>query len=164
MTPRWLKIALAISVALNVFAVAALATGVIGNALVERRVEEDRRPRRGPPMMEVIDGLDPQVRERVLGSLRAAALTARPDFQQARDARRQAIALAAAETFDAPAVTALMIQSREAEARGRAILETEAVRVLSTLEPQDRERLAPILSRHGGRMRVRDRGAPTPAG
>ena len=150
MNTRALKIALAVSVALNVFAAAALITGKVGEAVVERRVSEDQRPRRGPPMMAIIDSLAPENQDRVRASLRAAALTARPDFQRARETRRQAIELARAEGFDAPAVTALMIQSRDAEQRGRAILEAEAIRVLSTLDAADRAKLAPILSRHGG--------------
>ena len=167
MTSRSLKIALAVSVALNVFAVTAVATGLIGGEVVERRVEQERQPRRGQPLRDMIDSLDPDVRDRVHSSLRAAALTARPDFHAAREARSQAIELARAGTFDAPRVTALMIKSREAEQRGRAILEAEAIRVLATLEPDDRAKLAPMLARHGGRMRVKDgensAGAPPPS-
>jgi uncharacterized membrane protein len=163
MNARNLKIALAVSVAVNVFAVAALVTGKVGEAVIERRVAEAEPARRGLPVMAVVDTLDPAVQDTVRASLRAAALAARPDFQEARETRRQAIERARSEPFDAPAVTVLMIQSREAEARGRAILETEAVRVLSTLEPEDRAKLAPILSRHGNRGRGEQRRQPAPS-
>lgn len=151
MSARSLQIALAVSVALNVFAVAAGATYLIGANRVEDEVAAQRRPMRGPPMMEVVEGMDPAVRDRVRQALRASALAARPDFDAARDARRRAIGMAEAESFDSAAVQALLEQSRLAEMRGRSKLETGAMEILSTLNAKDRKALAPILSRHGPR-------------
>jgi len=135
---------------------------------VEDEVAAQRRPLRGPPMMEVVEGMDPAVRDRVRQALRASALAARPDFDAARDARRRAIEMAEAESFDSPAVQALLEQSRLAEMRGRSKLETGALEILSTLNATDRKALAPILSRHGQRGKRGDRDrdqtpAPPPA-
>lgn len=73
MTSRKLNILLAISVAINLFAVAA---GVTVWAAVKRH---DARVAEAPPnggrgpLREVLQGLDPAVRERVKASLKASA-------------------------------------------------------------------------------------------
>jgi uncharacterized membrane protein len=53
----------------------------------------------------------------------------------------------------------LLEESRNAELRGRARLETNAVALLATLEPDDRQALTEILARRG-RVAGRDRGGP----
>jgi len=167
---RTLKIALAASVALNLFAVAAGATLLLGQANVERRLEAQHRAPRERPFMAVVEGLDPAVRDRVRETLRASARAAHPDFEETRLKRRQATALARSADFDAAQISALLEQSRAAEMRGRARLEADAVAVLATLEPDDRAALSEILTRRG-RTVVRDKGerkardaAPRPAG
>jgi uncharacterized membrane protein len=82
-------------------------------------------------------------------------MQARPDFDEARAARREAIALTEAESFDPVAVAALLERSRASEARGRSRLETGAVETLRQLSPADRMALAPILSRHKPRRDAR---------
>jgi uncharacterized membrane protein len=154
---RTLKIALAASVALNLFAVAAGATLLVGRAGVERRIEAQHRAPRDRSFMAVVEGLDPAVRERVRETLRASARAARPDFEETRLKRRQATAMARSADFDPAEVSALLEQSRAAELRGRARLEADAVGVLATLEPDDRAALSEILTRRG-RTVVRDRG------
>lgn len=166
MNARTLKIALAVSVALNLFAVAAGATVLIGQAKIEDRIEAQQRPPRDrSPAMIVVSRLDPQVRERVRAVLKEAALAAKPDFEEARLKRRQAVALAAAEPFDAERVAALLAESRTAELRGRARLEANAVQLLGTLDPADRAALSEILTRKGRTdVKHRDERAPRPAG
>lgn len=148
MTSRSLKIALAVSVALNVFAVAAGGAVWVARDKVEQRVAEAQKPGRGEPVWDVVERMDPAVRDQVKRQLRASAMQARPDFDEARAARREAIALTGAETFDPVAVAALLERSRASEARGRSRLETGAVETLRQLSPTDRKALAPILSRH----------------
>ena len=157
MNTRSLKIALAASVALNLFALAAGATLLVGRADVERRLEAQHRAPRDRPFMAVVEGLDPAVRERVRETLRASARAAHPDFEEARMKRRQATALARSADFDPARAAALLEQSRAAELRGRARLEADAVAVLATLEPDDRAALSEILTRRG-RIVVRDKG------
>lgn len=170
MSPKTKTILLAASVALNLFAVAAGATLLVTRAQVEERVEAQHKPpRTGSPMM-LIGQLDPAERDRVRDALRASALAARPDFESARQNRREAVRIASSEDFDRARVTALLAQSREAELRGRARLETDAVAVLDTLQPADRKALSEILTRRGrvvarGDRDGREKGdAPAKAG
>ncbi|HYC75286.1 periplasmic heavy metal sensor [Brevundimonas sp.] len=157
MNARTLKIALAASVALNLFAVAAGATLLVGRAGVERRIESQHRSPRTHPFMTVVEGLDPEVRDQVREALRASARAARPDFEETRSKRRQATALVRSADFDPAEVSALLEQSRAAELRGRARIEADAVALLATLEPDDRAALSEILTRRG-RTVVRDKG------
>lgn len=154
MTPKTLKIALAVSVALNVFAVAGAVTYVVNRDRIERKIEDQRRPGREGPLAEVLGDLDPAVRDRVRTALRESALAARPDFEAARAARREAIDVAGQPTLDAVRVQSLLDQSRAAEMRGRTRLENGAVAVLGTLTPDERKALTPILQRKGDARRA----------
>lgn len=158
MTNRSLIIALIASVALNLFAVAAATTLWITRDTVEDRVAEQRRPGRRVPMMAIIETMEPSVRDRVRQAMRASALAARPDFEDARAARRSAVEMAGAETYDPAAVSALLDRSRAAELRGRQRLERDMIRLLGSLDPDDRAALAPALARSGGRGGRGERG------
>ena len=158
MTSKTLKIALAVSVALNVFAVAGAVTYVVNRDRIERKIEDQRRPGREGPLAEVLGDLDPAVRDRVRTALRESALAARPDFEAARAARREAIDVAGQPTLDAVRVQTLLDQSRAAEMRGRTRLENGAVAVLGTLTPDERKALTPILQRKGDARRAIVRG------
>ena len=163
MSSRTLKITLAASVALNLFAVAAGATVLIGRAKVEERIEaQQRAPRDRSPAMTVVSRLDEPVRQRVKAALKASALAARPDFEEARAKRREAVALAAADPIDGARVRSLLERSRAAEIRGRARLEADAVELLGTVEPADRVALSEILNRRG-RNGGRDQREARPA-
>ncbi len=153
MTNRSLIIALVASTALNLFAVAAATTLWVTRDKVEHQVAEQRRPGRRVPMMAIIETMEPAVRDRVRQAMRDSALAARPDFEAAREARRDAVEMAESETFDPAAVTALLDRSREAELRGRERLERDMIVLLGSLEPDDRAALAPALARSGGRER-----------
>ncbi|MBX9575109.1 MAG: periplasmic heavy metal sensor [Caulobacteraceae bacterium] len=164
MSARGLKIGLVALVLVNVFALAALGTTLVQLNRVETRLEAevDARPngeRRSPRRM--MRELDPEVRERVGEALRASALAARPDFEEARRLRREAVEAVAAEGFDRAAVADLLERSRAAELRGRERLEADSLALMATLEPADRARLAPMLARSGrGGRGGRDRGPP----
>jgi uncharacterized membrane protein len=166
MSARTLKMLLAVSVALNLFLLGAGATMLVTRALVQRQVEDVRKPGRSDSVMALVARADPAVQQRVRLALRASATAARPDFEAARTARREAVALAAGPQLDRAAVQALLEQSRLAEMRGRARLESGALEVLATLEPDDRRSLSPILARHGprgkGRRSRSERAAAAP--
>lgn len=150
MSSRFLKVALGLSVALNVFGIAVGSTILVRQERIESRLESHRRQAADrPSILAVVETLDPEVRERVRASLRASALQAKPDFESARLKRRQAIALAKAGDFEPASVGRLLEESRSAEMRGRSRLEADAVEVLSTLQAQDRAALAEILTRRG---------------
>ncbi len=164
MSPKALKIALAASVALNLFAVAAGATVWVGRAKVEDRIEAAQSaPQNRSPFATVVRRLDPQVRQRVRETLKASAMAAKPDFEEARLKRRAAVELAGSPDFDPDRARALLEESRAAELRGRARLEADAVQLLVTLDPADRQALSELLTRRG-RVSVRDRpDGPPPA-
>ena len=161
-----LKIALAVSVALNLFAVAAGVTVFVTRAEVEKQVDAQQRPTPIGSPMRLIDRLDPAVRERVRDTMRASALAARPDFEEARLKRRQVIDMGRSGTFDTVRAAALLEESRNAEWRGRARLEADAVVLLGTLAPDDRRVLSEILTRRvraAGRDAGGRRAQPTAA-
>lgn len=150
MSSRTLKILLAASVALNLVALAAGATATLWVRSVQTRIEAADRPsRERPPVMALVAEVDPDVRQRVQETLRESARAARPDFDEARLRRREAIALVRSPDFDPAQARTLLEQSRAAELRGRARLESDAVGLLETLEADDRAALAPILTRRG---------------
>ena len=144
-----LGVALAASVAVNLFAATAAYTTLSGQDRIERRIDDRAREDRRPPTRELVAALSADVRPRVQQALRDAGMAARPDFQQARELRRQAMAAAAAEPYDAARVEALLDQARAAEIRGRERLEADALEILGTLEPADRAVFAQILNNRG---------------
>lgn len=151
MSGRMLKILLGVSVALNLFAAAGGVALYASRAKVERQVEAEARPGRGQSVMAMAERLPQTERERVREALRASAHAAKPDFEAARAARREAVVRAGAAEFDAVAVQSLLEQSRLAEMRGRARLEGDALAVLGSLSPADRAAMAPMLARRGSR-------------
>lgn len=154
-----LGVALAASVAGNLFAATAAYTAFAGQERVEPRMENrDQGEGRKSPR-ELVAALQPDVQDRVRQALRQAGMAARPDFQQARELRRQAMAAAAAEAYDPARVEALLDQSRAAELRGRQRLEADALVILGTLTPTDRAAFSRILDNRGkggGGRRDRD--------
>ena len=163
MNARTLRIALAASVALNLFAAVAGVSLWVGLSKEQDRIEAQHRSPRTRSTLMLIDQLDPAVRDRVRTTLRASAMAARPDFEEARLKRREAVAMVRAGTFDAGQTRTLLEQSRAAELRGRARLEADAVTLLATLEPDDRRALSEILTRRGRAARRDGGGEPRPA-
>lgn len=150
MSGRTLKVLLGVSVALNLFALAAAGAAVVRYRTVEARIEAADRPSRNrPPALALVEDVDPEVRDHVRDTLRESARQVRPDFEEARLKRREALELVRSADFDPARVRALLEQSRAAELRGRARIESDAVGLLQTLEPDDRAALAPILTRRG---------------
>lgn len=165
MSGRTLKIALAASVALNLFALGTGAAFMISRAKVDERVAEQHRPGREGGFPQLISRLSPEARREVRTSMRAVALSARPDFEAAREARRQAVEAAKQPQMDPVRVQALLDQSRTAELRGRARLEGGTIAMLEKLDVQDRTALAELLARKGpggGRRDVRGDGKSLP--
>ncbi|WGM32119.1 periplasmic heavy metal sensor [Brevundimonas sp. NIBR11] len=141
--------ALAVSVAVNVFAATAAYTALNGQDRMERRMDEKGPDNRRPSTRELLQALSPEARVTVKQALRDAGMAARPDFQQSRELRRQAVAAAAAQPYDPARVEALLDQSRAAELRARRTLEADAIAILATLSPADRAAFARILDNRG---------------
>jgi uncharacterized membrane protein len=154
-----LGIALAISVGINLFAATAALTALSGQRTIERALEDRPSTLSRPSARELLASLEPEVRREVRRGLRDAGLAARPDFQAARQARAEALQAAQAEPFDRDRIEALLATSRQAEARGRARLEGDALALMETLEPEDRRAVAALLAgrgRGGGEGRNRE--------
>ncbi len=147
MASRKIKLALVASVALNVFLVAG-GTAVWITAREAREAERMTRTTRTDTLMEMVSTRSPAVAAAMEVRLRDVAMAARPDFQEARAARRQAIAITASDDFDPVVVAGLLEQSRASEIRGRARLESGAVEILNDQKPEDRKALARILARY----------------
>ncbi|MFC5346020.1 periplasmic heavy metal sensor [Brevundimonas staleyi] len=143
--------ALAVSVAVNLFAATAAWTALSGQQRIEQRMDGKGPDDQRPSTHELLESLTPETRDRVRQALRAAGLAARPDFQQARELRRQAVAAAAVEPYDQARVAELLSQSRAAERSGRERLEAEALTILGALTPPERAIFSRILnSKRGG--------------
>lgn len=159
MSPRSLKIALAVSMTLNVFVVGAVAGGLI----VGGRVLQERREARAP-VYALARSLDAEERQRVTGALRATALASRDDFRAARAARREAVELAGAETFDRAAIEAALARSHRSEDASRQRLEAALLDLMADMSQAERQVLALALARraHGERGRGRHVRGPQP--
>lgn len=86
MNARGLKIALAASVALNIFAVAGAGAAWMAAKRVKEAAAEARQPGRSEPVWAVVEARPPAVRDQIKREMRATALEARPDFEEARAA------------------------------------------------------------------------------
>lgn len=161
MTNRGWKIALAASVALNVFGVAGgVAAWIAHEKALAKNSVSPAPSGDSPGFSQIMDGLDPATRERVRETLRASAKAAKPDFQAGREARQKAIALAASPTGDVAEISRLLDQSRAAEMRGRERMERTTAPLFATLDPADRQTLSVILKR---RSAHRDSAPAKPA-
>ena len=159
MSARAMKIGLIFLAVINVFALAAVATMAVSLNRIESRVEDQRRPgRSGSSPWQAVGALSPETQARVKTALRESALSARPDFEESRTARKAALSRALETPYDGEAVRALLATSREAELRGRARIEDDTTALLATLTPEERAAVAPLLSRHGPRGRGRGGG------
>jgi len=147
MTPKTLKIALALSLALNVFAIGAVAgAGYMRQRLVEPRAE------RGPPMLRIAERLPEEKREAFRARMRQEGLAARPLIRQAREARRDAVELFGQPQYDPKAAAGALGRARDSEFAARAQLENAMADFALTLTPQERAELAKAMQprRRGG--------------
>lgn len=149
MNNRSLAIGLAASVGLNLFALGAAGAFWLSQSRTDVEVRQEQPQPRQRGTQEIVGELPEAVRGQVRSQLRASALAARPDFEEARTQRRAAVAAARADTFDPTEVRSRLEASRAAELRGRARLESDAVDVLGELSPDDRRTLSRILVRRG---------------
>lgn len=158
MSRGW-KIALAVSLVLNLFLIgAAVGVAVVGSRVLGERAEV-RRPAQAQRVFAAFQVLPPERRAALREIMRAQALSAAPDLRAAAEARREASRLIAAPQYDVKAVTAALAQAREAEGRARARIDATLAARLAELTPQERTTFARVLTRGPGR-RGRGPGGP----
>lgn len=149
MNAPWIKIALACSLAVNLFMVGAVA----GAAFQRHRTVEMRGGpvQGGNPLMRVGESLPDAQRQAFRTQMRQAGLANRPLLETNRAARDKVAEVFAAPTFDAAAASAALAASREAETAARAQLEGAVVQFAQGLSVEDRKILAEGLRRAPGR-------------
>jgi uncharacterized membrane protein len=148
MNGLWVKIALAVSLALNLF----IGGAVAGAAFQRHRVMDMRNgPAPGNPLMRAGDGLPPDEREAYRMRMRQSAMANQALLAADRAARDRAVIAFSAPNFDPQAATTALAASRDAEVAARTQLETTVVDFAKTLDPDDRRALAQGLKQGPGR-------------
>ena len=148
MSSRALRILLIASLVLNVFVVGGLA----GAAIMWQRLETQRplvglgRPAR---LRQAADVLAPENRRMLREAVRTAALSSRPQVEQARAARQEAARLLVQPDFDRAAFEAALARARAADLAVRTRLEEAVTDTAARLPFREREALAAALDRSG---------------
>jgi len=137
MTSRGLTIAFALSAALNVFVVGA-AAGVLLSRVIGPPPAADKRGR----LQVAADKLDPSNRAAFLEMLRDQAQAQGPVLLDAREARRQAVAVLRAPRFDRAAAGADLDRARGDDMAVRGKIESAVLDFAGGLSPQGRAALA----------------------
>jgi len=149
MTEGKLKLLLALSVVVNLFALGALGGGAAMWFTTSAR----------HPIRAAGDRLLSADRLRFHQMFKAVAKEARPLQQSARENRRAAALLFVQPTFDAAAVGEALSRARDADLTARTDVETALVGFAATLPQTERQSLANALSQGGGPLR-QPKGAP----
>ena len=165
MSPRALKIGLALSLVLNMFLLMA-----VGGAIAMRnQLMTNDRSNRPNSIMRIAKDMPPESRKAMRRVLREAVVATMPDLKTAHDARIAAADSLAAAKPDRALIDRNLQKARESEMRARAGMETAAVSYALTVSPEDRALIAESFRRPPpSAMRRRgkgpdDRGPPPPA-
>ncbi len=162
MSPRNLKILLAVSVLLNVFVLAA----ICGGLLMGHRLVHEIGPGRGNPMMRAAQHMPEAEQQAFHRQMRAVAAQTLPAITEARKARDAAADGLIALKPDAARIKQDLARARAAESLARGQMEDALVQFAVTLEPKARERLADGLRRaaprHGRHMMMDGPPGPPP--
>lgn len=143
MSPRALKIGLALSLALNMFLLMA-----VGGAIAMRHhLMGEGRGARPNSIMRLAKDMPPESRKAMRQVLRSAVFASMPDLKSAHEARLTAADSLAAPQPDRTLIDANLQRAREAEMRARAGMESAAVTYALTLNPQERGYIAESFRR-----------------
>ena len=158
MSDRALKILLGVSLVANVFIVG----GVVGALYM--RVNQPPSPAQRPaPLAGAADALSATDRDAFRAMIRAQIPVIRPLQQDARAARRDALAGLAAPAFDRAAVGALMARARDDEAKARGHMEESVLDFAAKLPVNERLALVSGMRRGAMERRMMMKG-PRPEG
>ena len=149
MSPRNLKILLAVSVLVNVFVLAA----ICGGLLMRHRLMHEMGPGRGNPMMRAAQDMPEPEQQAFRRQMRAMAAQTLPAITEARTARNAAADGLIAAKPDPIKIKQDLARARAAETLARGQMEDALVQFAVTLEPKARERLAEGLRRASPRPR-----------
>ncbi len=172
MSRGW-KIAIGVSLALNLFLVGAVVGVLVVGARTLMERADFRRDGGGGRVFAAFQALPQDRRQALRAMMREQAMDAAPDMRAAAEARRHAEQLMAADRYDASAVAAALTEARQAEDRARARLDSTLAARLATLTPQERVVFAQVMMRgpprgprggRGGRGDGSPPGGPPPGG
>lgn len=134
-TPRWIKIALIVSVAVNLGV-----AGVIGGAAL-RAPEIQRNNLEAPEGVAMLARAMPPEHQRELRqNLRERRSDLRPDREELRNLRDRFIVALRAEPFDIDAVNAVFADQRAMLSKLTAAGHTSVIEQIEKMSPRDRER------------------------
>ena len=157
MLGRSLRIALAVSIVLNLFLLGAIG----GGAVMWARTPHGHAGGRGRPIGRAGDGLSALNERRFHAMMREALISTRQLQHDAQRNRRAAADLFVQPSFDATAVSAALSRARDADFALRIRLEGAVVDFAKTLPQGERATLAQGLAR-GGPLRHPSAGEPRP--
>lgn len=155
MSGRW-RLLLAVSLALNLFL-----AGLIAGALATQARSPKRGPPRGNPYWAAAERLEADDAERLRSLLRQRAEDTRPRVRALRAARREAAAAMAAPDYDPAVVRAALARAQAEELALRREVDEAMIGFALTLDPDEREAIAPVFRRGRGQG-GRDRGGESP--
>jgi uncharacterized membrane protein len=166
MIGRNLKLALAVSLAANIFLVGG-AAGALGFHLLRPKAEAVGPGSPGVPRAQAqrralrfaADELSPELRRQFRQSLREAWRDTASDSRTAREQRLALAELLAQPSTDRARVEAAMAGARQADMAVRARVEQAVADFAAGLSPQDREVFVTGLKHSGGLLRVPARAA-----
>jgi uncharacterized membrane protein len=140
-TPRWTPIALAVSLALNLFVVGAIAGVLIlrQQALVHA-AERD-------PILQAADALPAATREAFRTRMVQTLASLGPGLRDARLSRRRAMARFSGQPFDRAEASADLARARSDDAAARGAVEEVMLDFAATLPPDQRAAFAKGLER-----------------
>jgi uncharacterized membrane protein len=154
MSDRGSKTLLTVSLLGNAFLAAALVSGVV---YVNMAMGERASLHPKTPLATIARDIDPAVRAQLEQKMRAAGLSAAPDFQAARAARKRAADLASQPNFDRTAAQAAIDEALVDEQHGRTKVESALLDFLQTQNQQTRVTLSRALAVHAS-LRMGPRG------
>lgn len=148
MIGRGWKIAMAASLALNLFFVGLMAGGKLGG----ERTTADPPPARHARFAAALELMEPEEREALRALLRRTSEEARPQRQALRAAVQELDTVMARPDYDPRAVRAALARARAEEAALRAEVDAALIPFAAGLDPEERAALAPLLRKGHGRL------------
>lgn len=140
-----LRVALAVSIVLNLFLAAALAAGYVSLHTGSRMINAGSLRIAGAE-------LPVAVRKPFRAALRETRQSMRPTIIQARAAKAQAAVLLRQPVIDQAAVIAALDRARAADMTIRAAVERRAIAYAAALPPADRATLADAMKRRADKV------------
>jgi uncharacterized membrane protein len=160
--PRWLYVALIVSVAANLF----LGGLIVGAVVVARRAAEARPVAAAAlraPIWRAGDGLADPYRQAFRKTVREAVLATRDDIREGRRLRTDALAQMGQPTYDPAAVDAQMQKGRTLDQKAKSQIEAAIMRFAATLPPDQRAILSQGMRRPARPIKPADPAPPAPA-